>query len=129
MAFILIPQKGKEVVINAWNWRPTLAILRDARLIDNELHDRMGTQGRGAIVDADTAHRIADFLDLRLRSMKEGERIRADLTTTDEPKKRMIFEPGTSMDQIDAIDLYSASYEWLLQFRDFARTSGGFEVS
>jgi len=31
-------------------------------------------------------------------------------------------------DQIDAIDVYSASDKWLVKFRDFSRTSGGFEV-
>ena len=129
MAFLLIPKNGESVMINAWNWRPTIVLLRDAKLIDEDLYDRMGTHGREAKVDADMAFRFADFIDLRLRAMKPGERIRADLTTTDTPKKQVIFTPDTQIDQIDAVDLYSAKYEWLVQFQDFCKTSGGFEVS
>jgi hypothetical protein len=34
MSFILIPTHGEDVQVNAWNWRPTLLLLRDANLID-----------------------------------------------------------------------------------------------
>ena len=128
MAFILIPKNGEEVTINAWNWRPTLELLHNANLIDGDLYERMGTFGREAIVDADTAARIADFLDERVGTMKAGDRIRADLTVTDKAKKPLIFTPGMQTDQIDVVDTYSATYEWLVQFRDFARASGGFEI-
>ena len=36
MAFILTPQHGEKVYINAWNWRPTLEILRAEHLVDDE---------------------------------------------------------------------------------------------
>ena len=93
MAFVLIPRNGEEVVINAWNWRPTLELLREAKLVDDDLYDRMGTHGRAAKVDAETACRIADFLDRELLAMKKGDRVRADLTVTDKPKKRVVFTP------------------------------------
>jgi hypothetical protein len=128
MAFILTPKNGEEIKINAWNWRPTLELLREAGLIDDDLYERMGTHGREARVDADMACRIAAFLDRRLGLMKPGERIRADLTTTDKPKKQVVFAPGIKVEDIDAVDLYSATYEWLLTFQDFCRRSGGFEV-
>lgn len=32
------------------------------------------------------------------------------------------------MDQIDVVETYSATYEWLVEFRDFLRMCGGFEV-
>jgi hypothetical protein len=60
--------------------------------------------------------------------MKAGDRIRYDLTVTNEAKKPLIFTPGMQTDQIDVVDAYSATYEWLVQFSDFARTSGGFKV-
>jgi len=128
MAFILIPKNGTDVMVNAWNWRPTLELLRDANLIDDDLYERMGTFGREAKVGAEAADRIADFLDKRLPAMKEGDRIRADLTITDEAKKPLIITPETQIEQIDVVDTYSATYEWLVQFRDFTRSSGGFEV-
>jgi hypothetical protein len=63
MACILIPKHGMQVVINARNWRPTLELLREARIIDDDLYERMGTHGRDAEVDATTACRIADFIE------------------------------------------------------------------
>ena len=129
MAFILTPKNGEKIVVNAWNWRPTLELLRTARLIDDDLAERMGIHGCAATVDADTARRIAEFIDLRLEKMKQGERIRADLVVTDQPKKPLVITPDTNVDQIDAVDVYSATYEWLCQFRDFSRASGGFNVS
>ena len=54
MALILIPRNGEDVKINAWNWRPTLELLRKANLIDDDLYERMGrmgTSGRQTIVD------------------------------------------------------------------------------
>jgi len=128
MAFILKPKNGDKVTINAWNWRPTLELLHSASLIDDDLYERMGTFGREAIVDADTALRMADFLDQRLKYLKPGERIRADLSVTAKPKKPLVITPGTKMDQIDVVETYSATYEWLVEFRDFLRMSGGFEV-
>jgi hypothetical protein len=128
MAFILIPKNGIDVMVNAWNWRPTLALLRDANLIDDDLYERMGTFGREAKVDADAADRIADFLDNRLPVMKEGDRIRADLTVTDEAKQPLTITPETQIEQIDMVYAHSATYKWLVQFRDFTRSSGGFEV-
>jgi|SRR5579864_8829531 len=128
MSFILIPKHGEETKINAWNWRPTLELLRKAEIIDDDLFERLGTHGRKAEVDAATSGRIADFLEVRLRAMKPEQRVLADLTVTDRPKKRLIITPDSKIDQIDAIDAYSASYEWLIQFRDFSRASGGFEV-
>lgn len=128
MAFILIPKNGEDIKINAWNWRPTLELLHKASLIDVDLYEGMGTSGRRTIVDAGTAVRIAGFLDERLRSMQAGDRIRADLTVTSDAKKPLVFTPEMKADQIDCVDAYSATYEWLVQFSDFARTSGGFEV-
>ena len=127
MSFILEAKNGQSVQINAWNWRPTLELLRNAKIIDDETSEKMGIHGHGR-VDAETARRIAEFLDLKLKSMKPGERIRADLTVTAQPKKLAVFAPGGSEADIDAVELYSTTYEWLLKFRDFSRNSGGFEV-
>jgi hypothetical protein len=91
MSFILIPNNGKEIQINAWNWRPTLDLLRNAEVIDNDLFERMGTHGCKAEVDAATAHRIADFLEFRLRVMKPEQRVLYDLTITDRAKKPLII--------------------------------------
>jgi hypothetical protein len=129
MSFILIPRHGEDVQVNAWNWRPTLLLLREANLIDESVHQRIGANGCGGHVDAETCGRIADFLERQLQSMQPGQRVRADLSLTNKPKNLTFFTPGMKAEDIDAIELYSATYEWLVTFRDFCRTSGGFTVS
>jgi hypothetical protein len=60
--------------------------------------------------------------------MTAGHRMRADMTTTSDPRKQVTFSPNGSSTPIDSNDLYSVSYEWLVCFRDFCRECGGFEV-
>ena len=129
MSFILIPQHGEDIKINAWNWRPTIALLRHASLINEEQHELMGCDGCGGKVDSKTAIEIADFLGQYLAQMMPGQRLRADLTVTGKPNKLAVFRPDAKVEDIDAIELYSATYEWLVMFRDFCHTSAGFEVS
>ena len=128
MTFILVPNHGEDVQINAWNWRPTLELLRNADLINSKQYERMGAQGCGGIVDDAQSFRIADFIEGKLSDMKPGERVRADLTITVKPKPVFIFSPKTKPDDIDANELYSISYEWLVTFKEFCRNSKGFEV-
>ncbi|MGP0017132.1 MAG: hypothetical protein ACLPHP_01075 [Candidatus Sulfotelmatobacter sp.] len=129
MSFILIPSHGEHVQVNAWNWRPTLLLLHDANLIDKATYELMGANGCGGHVDAGASARIADFLELKLQSMQPGQRIRGDLSTTDKPKMLIVFTPGMKVEDVDAKEAYSATYEWLVVFRDFCRASGGFRVS
>lgn len=129
VSFILIPKSGEDIKINAWNWRPTIALLRAANVITDALYERMGANGAGAIVDADLAAQIADFLQRHIQSMNPGDRMRYDLSVTSVPKKPIVFTPTTKPEDIDATEAYSATYEWLSRFKDFCRSSGGFEVS
>jgi hypothetical protein len=129
MSFILIPPHGEDLQVNAWNWRPTLALLRHANLIDEEQHELMGCNGCGGRVNSKTANTMAHFLDEQLMRMTPGQRLRADLTITGEPKKMAVFTPGMKVEDIDAVEIYSATYEWLVMFREFCRTSAGFKVS
>jgi hypothetical protein len=58
----------------------------------------------------ETAKKIADFLDQYLAQMTPGQRVRADLTVTGKPKKLAVFTPDTKVEDIDAIEVYSATY-------------------
>ncbi len=129
MSFILLPKQGKDIQVNAWNWRPTLRLMLEAGLIDDQQHELMGANGRGGGVDSETARKIADFLEQRLDRIGPGKRIRADLIATAAPKKKIVFTPDTRVEDIDAVDAHSATYEWLALFRDFCRTCSGFTVS
>jgi hypothetical protein len=72
---------------------------------------------------------MATALEDKLANMKPGDRIRADLSVTNIPKVPQTFGPNTQPGDIDIINLYSATYEWLVTFKDFCRRSNGFEVS
>jgi hypothetical protein len=129
MSFILTPNHGEDMKINAWNWRPTILLLRHANLIDEQQHERLGHQGCGGTLDPETAARIRDFMDQHLAKMFPGQRLGGDLTITSEPKKRAVFTPDSRVEDFDAVEVYSATYEWLVMFRDFCRTSQGFSVT
>ena len=97
-------------------------------MISEELHERMGAQGAGGEVDEGLAGRIAEAVERRLRAMRPGERMLADLTVTERAKPEFSFGPGTRSEDIDVNELYSATYGWLADFAAFCRRSGGFEV-
>lgn len=129
MSFILIPNYGDDIKVNAWNWRPTLEFLKAENVITHEHCELLGANGCGAKVDAELAIRIASVINQKVAVMRPGQRILADLSVTSKPKTRVVFTPATKSGEIDASDLYSASYEWLTMFRDFCKRSGGFRVS
>jgi hypothetical protein len=128
MTFILVPKQGEDVQVNAWNWRPTLELLFAENLLAEEDYKRMAANGCGGQVDAALAYRIADAVESKLAAMNPGERLRADLSITATPKVLQTFTPDTKPDDIDAVNLYSATYEWLVTFKDFCKRSEGFEV-
>jgi hypothetical protein len=127
MSFILVSQNGEDLQVNAWNWRPTLMLLRAVNALTEEDYERMGAQGCGGIVDKAKAEQIADVVTQKLTSMKPGERMRANLCVTREPKGIAVFSTDV-IDDINVNELYSATYEWFEIFVQFCRTSGGFKV-
>jgi hypothetical protein len=102
--------------------------LRSEKLVDDEARELPACNGCGATVDDRLAKPIAVALTRRLAEMSPHERVRADLSITAEPKRRIVFKPGMAADQPDAVELYSAQYEWLVRFRDFCEQSGDFKV-
>lgn len=118
MSFILKPEAGSEVYVNGWNWRPTVVLLSTAGLLSDEQYERMGLNGCGGRASAEQVTRFADAVSAQVAKMKQGERMRADLSVTSSPKPI----------NAETNELYSASHEWLIQFRDFCQTSGGFKV-
>lgn len=87
MSFILIPNHGEGIQINAWNWRPTILLLHQANLIDEQQHELLGHNGCGASVSSEAARKIADFMEQQVAKMTPGQRLRGDSTITSEPKK------------------------------------------
>jgi len=128
MSFILVPNQGEDIKVNAWNWRPTVEFLRAENVITNDHAELLGGNGCGASVDAALALKMAAALDNKLSIMKPGDRIRADLTVTSIPKVPQVFAPDSKPGDIDVTNLYSATYEWLIIFKDFCKRCNGFEV-
>jgi hypothetical protein len=128
MSFILVPKHGEDIQVNGWNWRPTLELLRREDLISAKNYEQMSAQGCGGKVDAGLASRIADVIDRWLAAMKPGDRVRSDLTVSAIEKTILTISPTTELDEIDVNEVYSTTYEWLATFKNFCRTSGGFEV-
>lgn len=128
MSFILVPVKGEDLQVNAWNWRPTLELLFAAGVITEEEHKLLGCQGCGAKVDSKKAAQIADAVTEKLYSMNPGQRMLADLSVSSEPKQRAVFSPDSNAKDIDTNELYSTTFEWLDTFIRFCERSGGFKV-
>ena len=127
MSFILASKRG-DLQVNAWNWRPTLELLVAEDLMTREQSERLSVHGAGGHVEADTADQIADVIERRLREMQPGDRMFADLTVTSSKRVPVVWKPNGDVEG-DTNGLYSASYDWLVTFRDFCRQSGGFDVS
>jgi len=128
MSFILVPEKGEELQVNAWNWRPTLELLLAVAVISEEDYDVLGVHGCGGRVNSEKAEQIADAVSKKVSSMNSGDRLRSDLSITNEPKKLAVFSPGMNASELDTDELYAATFDWLTEFEKFCRHSGGFNV-
>ncbi len=90
--------------------------------LDQERFQRLNMSLVGGEVSADEAKLIAVILTAVLEDFPKDGRVTLDGKLTREPKGPVGFEDG------DWDRHYSASYDWLVEFRDFCRTSGGFDV-
>ena len=109
MTFILVPDKGEDGQVNAWNWRPILELLRAEKIITDRDYELLGLNGCGSRVDSDLARRIGDAIENKLSTMRPGDRIRADLTVTNRPRVPQVFAPHGNPDDIDAASVMLAS--------------------
>ena len=74
----------------------------------------------GESMSSGEVERLAEFLDGYLADFPPDGRLLLEGTVTRAPKSYELDFAGTSN--------YSASYAWLIQFREFCRSSGGFVV-
>ena len=66
-----------------WVWRPTLELIRDAKLIDEKKYKKMGLNDGDAQVDAVTAWKIADLIDRTVEKMGPKDNLLLDLSISD----------------------------------------------
>jgi hypothetical protein len=121
VTFELEPVIGDGVSVNGWNWRPTLELLHGSGILSEETLELMSFNGGGGAATPEQAERIAVFLDDHLAGLRPDERVTLDGAVTAEPDTGEFHRDDLARN-------YSATYAWLARFRDFCRSSGGFEV-
>jgi hypothetical protein len=121
VTYELEPARGDSISINGWNWRPTLELLHRTGILSEETLGLMSFNGGGGEVTPDEAERIAEFLDGYLARLGAGDRVTLDGSVTMEPDSGEFHRDDLARN-------YSATFAWLVQFRDFCRSSGGFQV-
>jgi hypothetical protein len=111
-----------DLSMNWWNWRPTLELIRSFNLIDEERLERMSFSCGGGHATEQEAHEIAKRIrEGWLSRMSSGERLKLDVTTTEEPDDfKMHF------DEVEKN--YSAHRSSLEGFVEFCMASNGFRV-
>jgi hypothetical protein len=122
MSVILKSPIGADIQVNMWHWRPTMLLVRRALELDNKRFEMLQLNGVGAKVSPSEAGQIATFLEDYLASFPKDGRLLIDGSVTQEPKGSPDFLDGN----VDRH--YSATYDWLVRFRDFCRNSQGFKV-
>jgi hypothetical protein len=117
-SFTLVAERGDQFEIHGKSWIPTLKLIRARGLVDEQTYQLMSVPGRCAHIDHTSATRISEEMSSLLGEMKLGDRLLDDLT----------IQPQTQS-EAEFPDLgRSASYEWLMTFKDFCTNSGGFTV-
>ncbi|MGI8788236.1 MAG: hypothetical protein ACR2HG_10795 [Pyrinomonadaceae bacterium] len=113
-----------EFRANAWNWKPTLEIIKSFDIVDEGKLRQMSYNATGAKFSDEEAHIIgAKIRDEILPKLEPNKRIFADLSITDAPDDGTFFR-----DDDEQWKNYSANYDWLKEFSEFCLKSKGFQV-
>jgi hypothetical protein len=123
MDFTLVDLESEEriVSVDAWNWRPTIAVVRSFGLIDDERIALMGFNGTEVALSQAEAREIGRRVrEEVLPRLRDGDRLLLDLEVTQEPAGEFSEEELSSN--------YATTREWLEAFSEFCLTSRGFEV-
>jgi hypothetical protein len=122
MSWTLDRPDGADLDVNAWNWRPTLALFEQNGLLDDEKLALLEYNVTVAITP-DEARRIASFLDGYLGAVPLDGRVLVDGSVTSEPDDFQLHRDDLARN-------YSATAAWLRELRDFCRgAEEGFTVS
>jgi hypothetical protein len=119
MSWTLETPDGTVMRVNAWNWRPALALFERHGVLDADTVELLGYNNTVEVTGEEAA-RIARFLDGYLAGVPRDGRVLPDGSVTTEPDT---FE--LHRDDLDRN--YSATAEVLAELRDFCRDArGGF---
>lgn len=123
--FIDAGSPNNEIRTNVWNWKPTLEIIRELDVIGEMAVRQMQYNATGFQVGADEAGMIANGIRSKyLSRMKPQDRVRMDLSITNEPDDGTLYRGDDSQ----AWKNYGATYDWLEEFSNFCLKSQGFQI-
>jgi hypothetical protein len=107
--------------VNAWNWRPTVELLRSFDLLAEDEIECMEFTGGGGKASREEARAIGERIMALIETLEGGHRVMLDgqVETT--------LDDGT-FHRDDLAMNYSASKEWLERFADFCAKCKGFRV-
>jgi hypothetical protein len=112
------------IFVNFWNWRPTVEVLRQAGLLDEERLAELGMQFSRTRVTKDEARAIAHHLREKvLPSLPQAARILLDGSVTTEPDDGTFYKSPQDFHRN-----YGAIRSWLEEFASFCETCDGFEL-
>jgi hypothetical protein len=115
--------EDNTILVNFWNWRPTVEIIAASRIIDAERLEMMRHQCTGVEVTAIEARLIAEVLTRHwLSRLKPNGRVLLDLSITYEPDTFENYQGD------EWTKNYSATETWLREFHAFCSTCKGFKV-
>ena len=123
--FIDSGSPNNEIHTNVWNWKPTLEIIRDLDVIGEMRARQLQYNATGFTVSGDEAALLGNGIRTRyLAKMKPGNRVRTDLSITDEPDDGTLYRGDDS----ESWKNYGATYAWLEEFADFCLKCKGFQI-
>ena len=68
-----IDREDVDMFVNWATWGRTLEVLREIEIFDDERFKRMSYNGGGITVTAEEAIRIADYLELQVRTIEQRD--------------------------------------------------------
>jgi len=123
--FIDSGSQNNEIHTNVWNWKPTLEVIKDLDVITEQRVRQMQYNATGFSISADEAGLIANGIRTKyLSKMKPEDRVRTDLSITDEPDDGTLYRGDDSQSWKN----YGATYDWLKEFSDFCLNCKGFQI-
>jgi hypothetical protein len=112
-----------DLQINGWNWRPILVFLHKASLIGDEQYQRMGSNGCGGRLTAETARKVAGFLRREIiPQLRDCERMHADGQVS------AVSGESRPIASLSSHELYAAQKSCVEAFVAFCEASEGFQV-
>jgi hypothetical protein len=117
-----LKNKDNFLIVNWWNWRPIVELIRVSGLVDRERLELMEFSGGGPKITEEESQKLAQFFEENVLSkIIPGERMLNNFSITSEPDDGTFYRDNQSLN-------YSVTYEWLNKLTGFLKECKGFTV-